>query len=102
MLNLNKTSRNALMYIAVLMGLISMLTVLQGRSSGYQPRPITINAVSKGSLFDLDHSEECVPGAPNGSPYTKSLTPGGLCGAQGLVADHASYSISGGIGGSLI
>jgi hypothetical protein len=102
MLNLNKTSRNALMYIAVLMGLISMLTVLQGRSSGYQPRPITINAVSQGSLFDLDHSEECVPGAPNGSPYTKSLTPGGLCGAQGLVADHASYSISGGIGGSLI
>ena len=102
MLNLNKTSRNALMYIAVLMGLISMLTVLQGRSSGYQPRPITINAVSQGSLFDLDHSEECVPGAPNGSPYTKSLTPGGLCGAQGLVADHAGYSISGGIGGSLI
>lgn len=102
MLNLNKTSRNAVMYIAVLMGLISVLTVLQGRSSGYQPRPITINAVSQGSLFDLDHSEECVPGAPNGSPYTKSLTPGGLCGAQGLVADHASYSISGGIGGSLI
>lgn len=102
MLNLNKTSKNAVMYIAVLMGLISVLTVLQGRSSGYQPRPITINAVSEGSLFDLDHSEECVPGAPNGSPYTKSLTPGGLCGAQGLVADHAGYSISGGIGGSLI
>ena len=102
MLNLNKTSKNAVMYIAVLMGLISVLTVLQGRSSGYQPRPITINAVSQGSLFDLDHSEECVPGAPNGSPYTKSLTPGGLCGAQGLVADHAGYSISGGIGGSLI
>ncbi len=102
MLNLNKTSKNAVMYIAVLMGLISVLTVLQGRSSGYQPRPITINAVSQGSLFDLDHSEECVAGAPNGSPYSKSLTPGGLCGAQGLVADHASYSISGGIGGSLI
>ena len=102
MLNLNKTSKNAVMYIAVLMGLISVLTVLQGRSSGYQPRPITINAVSQGSIFDLDHSEECVAGAPNGSPYSKSLTPGGLCGAQGLVADHASYSISGGIGGSLI
>jgi hypothetical protein len=102
MLNLNKTSKNAVMYIAVLMGLISVLTVLQGRSSGYQPRPITINAVSQGSLFDLEHSEECVAGAPNGSPYSKSLTPGGLCGAQGLVADHAGYSISGGIGGSLI
>ena len=102
MLNLNKTSKNAVMYIAVLIGLICVLTVLQGRSSGYQPRPITINAVSQGSLFDLEHSEECVAGAPNGSPYSKSLTPGGLCGAQGLVADHAGYSISGGIGGSLI
>ena len=101
-LKFNKTNRGALMYMTVLFGLICVLTVLQGGSSGYQPRPITINAVSQGSLFDLDHSEECVAGAPNGSPYSKSLTPGGLCGAQGLVADHAGYSISGGIGGSLI
>ena len=56
MLNLNKTNRNAIMYIVVLMGLISVLTVLQGRSSAYQPRPITINAVSDASIFDLDHS----------------------------------------------
>jgi hypothetical protein len=102
MFNLNKTNRNAIMYIAVLMSLISVLTVLQARSSGYQPRPITINAISDASIFDLEHKEDCVAGAPNGSAYSKSLTPGGLCGAQGLVADHAGYSIADGIGGSLI
>jgi len=102
MLNLNKTNRNAIMYIVVLMGLISVLTVLQGRSSAYQPRPITINAVSEASIFDLDHSVDCVAGSPDGSPYSKSLTPGGICNAQGLVSDHAGYSISDGIGGSLI
>ena len=102
MLNLNRTNRNALMYMAVLTALICILTMVQGGSSNYQPRPITINAVSEKSLFDLEHSEECVPGSPNGSPYTKDLSPGGLCGAQGLVSDHAGYSISDGIGGSLI
>ncbi len=102
MFSLNKTNRNALMYIVVLMSLISVLTIIQGRSSNYQPRPITINAISEKSIFDLEHREDCVPGSPNGSPYTKSLTPGGVCGVQGLVSDHAGYSISGGIGGSLI
>lgn len=102
MFNLNKTSRNGLMYIMVLMSLISILTIVQGGSSNYQPRPITVNAISEKSIFDLDHKEECVPGSPKGSPYTKSLTPGGLCGVQDLVNDHAGYSISDGIGGSLI
>jgi len=45
---------------------------------------------------------DCTPGYKNGSAYTKSLTPGGLCGAQKLVADHAGYAIEDGIGGSLI
>ena len=46
---------------------------------------------------------DCVPGSgKEASPYTKSLTPGGLCGAQKLVGDHASYKIVEGIGGSLI
>jgi len=102
MFGLNKTNRNALMYIVVLMSLICVLTIIQGKSSNYQPRPITVNAISQKSIFDLEHREECAPGSPKGSPYTKSLTPGGVCGAQGLVNDHAGYSISGGIGGSLI
>ena len=102
MFNLNKTSRNGLMYVMVLMSLISVLTIIQGGSSNYQPRPITVNAISQKSIFDLDYKEECVPGSPKGSPYTKSLTPGGLCGVQDLVNAHAGYSISDGIGGSLI
>ena len=38
-LKLNKTNRGALMYMTVLFGLICVLTVMQGGSSGYQPRP---------------------------------------------------------------
>ena len=102
MFNLNKTSRNGLMYVMVLMSLICVLAIIQGGSSNYQPRPITVNAISEKSIFDLEHKEECVPGSPKGSPYTKSLTPGGLCGVQDLVSAHAGYSISDGIGGSLI
>jgi hypothetical protein len=102
MFKLDKTTRNGLMYIAVLVALICVLTRLVGGSSNYQPRPITVNAVSEKSIFDLEHKEECVPGSPKGSPYTKNLTPGGLCGVQKLVNDHAGYSISDGIGGSLI
>ena len=54
MFNLNKTSRNGLMYVMVLMSLISVLTIIQGGSSNYQPRPITVNAISEKSIFDLD------------------------------------------------
>tara|TARA_R110000803_G_scaffold59125_2_gene117534 strand:- start:113 stop:265 length:153 start_codon:yes stop_codon:yes gene_type:complete len=47
---------------------------------------------------------DCVPG-PNetASPYTKDLTPGGLCGAQEFVVAQADgYEIVDGIGGSLL
>jgi hypothetical protein len=71
-------------------------------TSKYQPRPIKIKTVSEASIHDLEHNMECTPGYKGGSAYTKSLTPGGLCGAQKLVSDHASYGIEDGIGGSLI
>jgi hypothetical protein len=101
MFNFNKTNRNALMSITVLMVIISVLTTMGSRSM-YQPRPIKVKTVSEKSLFNLEHKLECVPGAPKGSPYTKGLTPGGLCGAQELVRAHDAYSIESGIGGSLI
>jgi len=72
-------------------------------TSRYQPRPITIAAVSEESIFNLEHKLDCAPGhTSEGSTYTKSLTPGGVCGAEKLVADQAGYSIEDGIGGSLI
>jgi hypothetical protein len=68
----------------------------------YQARPIKVTPIREGSIFDLENKIECTPGRKDGSAYTKSLTPGGLCGAQKLISDIASYEISEGIGGSLI
>ena len=101
MFNLNKANRNALTSIGVLFFIIVALTMFRDTSM-YQPRPITVKALSTGSIFDLENKIECTPGRKEGSAYTKSLTPGGLCGAQKLVSDLASYEISEGIGGSLI
>lgn len=99
MFNLNKANRNALTSIGVLMLIIFILAATR---ETYQPRPIEITPIREGSIFDLENKIECTPGRKEGSAYTKSLTPGGLCGAQKLVADLAGYEISEGIGGSLI
>lgn len=101
MFNLNKTNRRALLAIGVLY-LIIIFLVATRNTSTYQPRPVTIIPVRNDSLFNLEHKVECTPGNKDGSAYTKNLTPGGLCGAQKLVSDYASYEISDGIGGSLI
>ena len=67
------------------------------------PFPIMMDAKSTGSLFDLPNKMGCVPGpSKEASYYTKDLTPGGVCGAQELVDAQASYTITGGIGGSLM
>jgi|TARA_B110000240_G_scaffold21583_1_gene21930 hypothetical protein len=101
MFNLNKANRNALTSIGVLFFIIVALMMFRD-TSAYQARPIKITPISQGSIFDLENKMDCTPGSKNGSAYTKSLTPGGLCGAQKLVADHAGYAIEDGIGGSLI
>ena len=101
MLNLNKQDLTAIKSIAVLFVIILVIMTFT-ETSMYQPRPIKINPVSEKSIFNLESKIECTPGRKEGSAYTKSLTPGGLCGAQELVADHAGYEISEGIGGSLI
>ena len=101
MLNLNKQDLTAIKSIAVLFVIILVIMTFT-ETSMYQPRPIKINPVSEKSIFNLESKIECTPGRKDGSAYTKSLTPGGLCGAQELVADHAGYEISEGIGGSLI
>ena len=102
MINLNRANRNAIMSIVALIVVIFLLGAMKN-TSRYQPRPITIVAVREDSIFNLEHKLECAPGhTSQGSTYTKSLTPGGLCGARELVRDHASYEIEDGIGGSLI
>ena len=102
MLNLNRANRNAIMTIFALIALIFALGLMKNTSK-YQPRPIVIKAISEKSLFDLEHRLECAPGhTKDGSTYTMSLTPGGLCGSERLVAEQAGYEIEDGIGGSLI
>jgi hypothetical protein len=103
MLNLNRANRNALISIFTLIVVIFVLGIFR-TTSKYQPRPIAIKAVNEKSLFDLDYRLECAPGhTSEGSPYTKSLTPGGLCDAQQLVYEQSGeYEIEDGIGGSLI
>jgi hypothetical protein len=101
MLNLNKANRNALSSIGVLFVVIVALMMFRDTSM-YQARPIKVTPIREGSIFDLENKIECTPGRKEGSAYTKSLTPGGLCGAQKLISDIASYEISEGIGGSLI
>ena len=71
-----------------------------------EPRDIGIQQVDPSgpqSIFDLPYKLDCVPGpTPEGSNYTKSLTPGGICGAGEWVASQANYKITGGIGGNLL
>ena len=101
MFNLNRANRNAIVTIVTLIVLIFVLGMLKNTSK-YQPRPITIKAINEKSIFDLEHRIECAPGhTSEGSTYTKSLTPGGVCGSEQLVAEQAGYEIEDGIGGSL-
>jgi hypothetical protein len=102
MFKFNKTNRNALTTIVVLFSIIALLGIMK-KVSAYQPKPITINVVNDKSIFDLEADLDCVPGSgKKDSPYTKGLTPGGLCDAQKLVGEHAGYEIVDGIGGTLI
>ena len=100
MFKFNRANRNA---IATIFVLIAIIIVLTATRSNYRPRPIKIKALSEKSIFDLEHKLECAAGhTKEGSTYSLSLTPGGLCGASNLVNEHASYEIEDGIGGSLI
>ena len=102
MYNLNRANRNALISIFTLIAVIFVLGIFK-TTSKYQPKPIVIKAVNEDSLFDLPNDLNCAPGfTKDGTTYTKSLTPGGVCGAQKLVSEQAGYEIEDGIGGSLI
>lgn len=105
-MKLNATNRNTLKAITVVFLLLCTIMMLSPRRrSMYQPRPINLETSEEAgvsSIFDLEHKIECVPGSPESSYYTKSLTPGGICGDQKFVKDSADAKIVGGIGGSLI
>ena len=92
---------------AVLVCIIIILVLMRTSSSSlYTGSPIV--ATSSGddnfqAMTDLPYKLSCVPGPQaDASPYTKSLTPGGVCGIQEFVNARSNYTITGGIGGSLL
>lgn len=75
--------------------LVVLIILCSGRSMyRLSPMPVEIKPVTEASIFDLPYKLECVPGPEKtASAYTKALTPGGICGAQKLVRDHAEYKM---------
>lgn len=99
MFNFNRTNKNAIKMILVIIALVYLLSSVR---SAYEPRPLVIRENTNESIFGLQHKEECAPGhGEGGAYYSKSLTPGGLCGGQKLVSDYSKYEITSGIGGVL-
>jgi hypothetical protein len=86
---------------------VLLVLVLMRISSSYSlsPKAVEVKAApgAEGTLLDRPYKEECVPGpTKKAAYYTKSLTPGGVCDGQAHVQASASYTILGGIGGSLL
>ena len=86
---------------------VLLVLILLRISSRYGLNPVSVEVEAapgaEGTLLDRPYKEECVPGPTKEAAYfTKSLTPGGVCGGQAYVQASASYKILGGIGGSLL
>jgi len=96
---------------AVIIGLLLAILYLlvQGKGSSYEPAPLmTVGGPDASSapksIFDLKVGLDCVAGpSENSAYYSQGLTPGGLCGSGEYVrAQERDYTISDGIGGSLL
>ena len=101
MKGMNQTTKQMLRWIVILFVAAVLIQMFKG-TSRYALQEISIKEKNSQSLAGLPYSLECVPGEKNGSPYTKDLTPGGVCGIQKVVSDQADYEIVGGIGGPII
>lgn len=89
--------------------LLILYQVTFGGSRSYMRDLVTTqgDAAASGpkSIFGLKGSLACQPSGYNkdSSYYTKSLTPGGLCGDEDYVRNQQrDYEIDSGIGGSLL
>ena len=109
-MNLNCTQRSILIAVVVAVAVYLVLgrSPAQPTRERYVLMPTSLATTDGGegakSIFDLPYKRECTPGqSPNGSFYSKDLTPGGICGAQKFVNDVMHrYTIDEGIGGSLL
>jgi hypothetical protein len=95
--------------IGLLVAILVILMNKMSKMSNYEGAPITTvmgpSASSEAKeLFDIKPSLNCTPG-PSGMAdyYTSGLTPGGICGGSQSVKDQLrDFTISDGIGGSLL
>lgn len=93
--------------IALLLLILYQVTFGGNRSYMRDLDIVQGSAASKGpkSIFDLKNSLGCQPSGYNkdSAYYSKSLTPGGLCGDEDYVRNQQrDYEIKGGVGGSLL
>jgi hypothetical protein len=85
--------------------LLILFQVTFPRTSGYADLVTKSSSGAPGDLFKLKHKLDCVAGGFNKDSafYSKSLTPGGLCGDMDFVRNQErDYAIVGGHGGSLL
>jgi hypothetical protein len=93
--------------IALLLLILYQVTMRPGRSFMADLGITSGSGASSGpdSIFGLKNSLKCTVGGynQNSAYYTKSLTPGGLCGDEDYVRNQQrDFSINSGIGGSLL
>lgn len=98
-MKLFKKNPQQLLMIAVLALLAWFLYDRCMKKSMYQGHPIEITPKSTASIFDGEISDKGIPGSGEDECYyTVGLLPKCKRGVQKAVSDHASYSITGGIG----
>ena len=91
--------KDIVIYALVALLVVWFLRNMSGPSkSAYmlKPMPVKLAApgVPPGDMFKLKCDADCIPGpSENASPYTKDLTPCGMCGIQKFVADQANYKL---------
>jgi hypothetical protein len=101
MFKLNSNKQRTFVSVVVI-ALVMWFLCKQTSRSGYAP--LTLSKEPQCDIRKLQYGMECVPGPQaDASPYTKNLTPGGVCGIQECVnAQAGEYEIGEGIGGSLL
>jgi hypothetical protein len=99
-------SSKMIMRLAILVLVILILRQLMTRGvSGMRGLVTSSDAGEPGDLFMLKNKIDCTASGfnKNSAYYSRSLTPGGLCGDMDFVrTQERGYTIDGGIGGSLL
>ena len=108
-LKIGKVVVHALIIGLLVAILVMLMTKKPMMTSAFEGAPIMTvpgpnSKAEPKELFEIKPSLSCVPGpSEQADYYTSGLTPGGLCGGSASVRDQLrDFTISGGIGGSLL